>query len=423
MSCISPRAIVTNVNFDAEIFLPPSKSYTNRALICAALAEGTSELLNPSHSGDTVLMIDALRRFGIGIEEGDDRLIVHGGGGRLRAPAGTLNLGNAGTTIRFLAGLAGLADGTTTLTGDERMRQRPIGELIDALAAAGVESSSENGSPPVVIKGGGFRGGGIDLDAHRSSQFLSSLLLVSPYALTPVQIRLAEHPASLPYVDLTLEVMKSFGASVSAVSRREFWVDNTFRYSARSFRIEPDASSASYFAAAAAITGGQVRIRGCPDRSLQGDFGFLDILRTMGAKITWVNETITVRGGVLRGVDVDMNGLPDCVPTLAVTAAFAEGPTTIRRVGHLKYKESDRLQAIASELEKIGASVRIGEETLQITPGASRGGLVETYRDHRIAMSFAVAGLRVPGIQIADPGCVTKSFPGFWEEFRKLEGQ
>ncbi len=423
MSSLPPREIVPHSGFDAEIVLPPSKSYTNRALVCSALAEGTSELLHPSRSGDSVLMADALRRFGVGIEDRGDRLVIHGGSGDLQAPTDMLNLGNAGTTIRFLTGLAALARGTTTLTGDERMRQRPIRELLDALVAAGVNVSSNEGFPPVVVKGGGFRGGAIDLDAHRSSQFLSSLLLIAPYAPQPTRIRLTEQAASLPYVDLTMEVMRSFGASLSESGRQEFAVDNRYRYSGRTFRIEPDASSASYFAAAAAITGGQVRILGCPDRSLQGDFRFLDLLRMMGAKITWADETITVRGAALRGVDVDMNELPDCVPTLAVVAAFAEGPTTIRRIGHLKYKESNRLQAIASELEKLGASVGIGDDELTITPGPLRGGMIDTYKDHRIAMSFAVAGLRIPGVCITDPGCVEKSFPGFWEEFQKLEEQ
>ncbi len=421
MNPMQSRPITAHTQFDADIFLPASKSYTNRALICAALADGSSELLRPSRSSDTRAMIEALRRFNVRIGEEHDRLTVSGTGGRPTAPASPIHVGNAGTTMRFLTGFAALADGTTTLTGDERMRRRPIGELLDGLSAAGVRVSSERGFPPVVVSGGRFGGGTIALDAHRSSQFLSSLLLIAPYAPQTTQIRLTGQPSSLPYVDITLAVMRQFGAEVNAPDHTSYTVDHRRRYCGTRIAIEADASSASYFLAAAAVSGGRIRIHDCPRSSLQGDFGFIDVLRTMGAEIVWKNDIVTVQGRALRGVDTDMNSLPDCVPTLAVVASFAEGPTTIRRIGHLQYKESNRLQTIAAELEKIGATVRMNEDSLTVVPGAPRGAGIETYNDHRIAMSFAIAGLRIPGITISNPECVVKSFPGFWDEFRKLE--
>lgn len=417
------RAIQPGRCVGKELHLPPSKSYTNRALIAAALADGATTLVHPSQSDDTNILVRALKQFGIEIQQTSDRLEIKGSGGIFNAPAKEIHLGNAGTAIRFLTSFAALAKGETTLTGNEQMQKRPISDLLESLHSAGIKCSGSNGCPPVKITGGNFSGGRIDMKAEISSQFVSSILLTAPYGKHPLLLRLNGKTSSLPYIGMTLHVMRSFGANAESLDPATYTVSNTDRYIGHEFEIEGDASSATYFWAAAAITKSAVVTRNLSTESLQGDVKFLKILSEMGCHIRSDEQSIEVRGGILFGIEVDMNELPDCVPALAVMAVFAEGPTTIRNVAHLRFKETNRLTAIAKELTNIGAKVELFEDGLTIHPGKLQGAVIETYNDHRIAMSFAVAGLRIPGIQITNPACVSKSFPNFWDEFSTLENK
>ncbi len=407
---------------DATIQLPPSKSYTNRALIASALADGTSVIHNPSRSDDSIVLIAALKEFGIRINDRVDSIEVIGSNGNIKAPSREIFVGNAGTAMRFLATFACLARGETVLIGDEQMNRRSIKDLVDALKSSGVKCSSNNGFPPVIIQGGIFNGGRILIDASISSQFVSSILLSAPYAKRAVSLHVNGKLSSIPYVDMTLHVMRSFGAIIDSIDLKTFNVDNKQRYIGHEFPIEADASSATYFLGAAAITGGRVVINNLTSESLQGDIKFLTVLSDMGCSIIKSDDSIEIHGGKLHGVEVDMNEMPDCVPTLAVVAAFAKGATTIKNIAHLRHKETDRLAAITKELTKIGVRVEASESELVIYPQTLHGFEIETYNDHRMAMSFAMSGLQVEGISIANPRCVTKSFPKFWEEFKKLEG-
>ena len=415
------RTIRPIKSVNAEIQLPPSKSYTNRALIVAALADGTSIIHNPSRSNDSMLLIQAARKFGIEIKEEQDRLEVIGSNGKLKSPSQEIFVGNAGTTMRFLASFACLADGETTLTGDEQMNKRPIKDLLETLKANGIKCTSQNGFPPVKILGGNFNGGKINIDASVSSQFVSSILLASPYAKRPVILHINGDINSMPYVDMTLHVMRSFGANIETIDTKIFKIDNQQKYIGHEFEIESDATSASYFLAAAAITNGYIKICGLSTESLQGDIQFISVLSDMGCSVIKHQDCIEMRGGKLHGIEVDMNAMLDCVPTLAVVAAFAKGNTVIKNIRQLRYKETDRISAIATELTKIGAKIELVDNELIIHPQPLHGAVIETYNDHRIAMSFAIAGLQVDGIKIKNPMCVTKSFPNFWEEFKKLE--
>ena len=415
------REIRLTRGIDVEVELPPSKSYTNRALIVAALADGVSTLVHPSRSEDSNYLTGALREFGVRIDEHPGYLEIEGSGGRLQVPKKELYVGNAGAVMRYLTTFAALANGETVITGDEQMSRRTLKDLLDALRSAGIQSSSENGFPPVRIHGGNFTGGRIDLDASLSSQFVSSILLSAPYAHRPVALHIKGTVSSLPYVHMSIHVMRSFGAGIENLGYSVFRVSNEELYLGREFIIEADASAATYFLAAAAITGGHVVVINLPPDSLQGDIRFLDLLGQMGCRITRHKNGIELQGNTLRGIEVDMNEIPDSVPALAVVAAFAEGSTSIFNVAHLKHKETDRLRALAAELTKLGARVELKDDGLTIHPQRLRGTTIETYNDHRIAMSFAVAGLRVKGVVITNPACVGKSFPAFWEAFSRLE--
>lgn len=415
---------------NAVVRVPTSKSITNRALIAAALANGVSEIMNFSTADDCRLMIEALRKFGVHIEEIGNKLIVTGTGGKIKTPDSDVFVGNAGTTMRFLAGFAALADGSTIIYGDERMSSRPIGDLASALAQLGIRIETNNGYPPVKIYGGKLKGGTIHIDASKSSQFVSSILLIAPYSKTDIDIVLSDRTrsdktfgrvASKPYLDITTEVMESFGADVQEKANG-YYINSTKRYQPATYIIEGDYSSASYLFAAAAITGGKVTVQNLNPQSKQGDARFLEVLQKMGCKVIKDVSGITVVGcPELSALTIDMNEMPDMVPTLAVTALFAKGKTKIENVAHLRYKESDRLYALATELRKLGAEITELDDGLEIVPNEKYiGAEIETYNDHRIAMSFAVAGLKIPNIKIQNPGCVKKSFPGFWEEFSQI---
>jgi 3-phosphoshikimate 1-carboxyvinyltransferase len=413
--------VVDSIN--AKIQLPPSKSYTNRALIAAALADGSSTIQNPSCGDDSQYLIQALRDLGIIIDEQPSCLMIEGTNGIIRPSSKELFIGNAGTAMRFLTSLAALVRGETVLTGDDQMLKRPINDLLDAIRAAGIRCESANGFPPVKIHGGNFVGGYINMKASISSQFVSSILLAAPYANHTVNLHMVGKVSSMPYIDMTLHVMREFGGQVDFIAPSTYIIHNTERYIGHTQTIESDASSATYFGAAAAITGGHVEFSNLSTDSLQGDIRFLEILAQMGCRVSERDGTVSVQGGDLIGIEIDMNDLPDCVPTLAIAAMFARGSTTITNIGHLKFKESDRLKALSVEMAKLGAKIELSDDSITIHPRSLHGATIETYNDHRMAMSFAVAGLRVPGVIINNPNCVTKSFPNFWEEFQKLESK
>ncbi|HEY2411519.1 MAG TPA: 3-phosphoshikimate 1-carboxyvinyltransferase [Pirellulaceae bacterium] len=407
---------------------PGSKSITNRALVCAALADGVSQLSGALDSEDTRVMVDGLGRLGIEVEsqEAGTRLLVHGAGGEIPALEADLFCANSGTTVRFLTALATLGHGSFRLDGVERMRQRPIGDLLEALNQMGTHASSENGNncPPVVVHANGLPGGVAKIRGDISSQYLSGVLMAAPRARGLVELMIDGRLVSRPYVRMTLAVMKSFGVSVKTSGElQQFQIPAPQQYAACEYPIEPDASAASYFWAAAATCGGEVTVEGLTANSLQGDVAFVECLEKMGCEVRRDSASITVIGRPLLGIDVDMNAISDTVQTLAVVAIFAEGPTRIREVGHIRHKETDRIGAVATELRKLGVEVLEHDDGLTIKPGNSRElkpATIETYHDHRMAMSFALAGLRIPGVQIANPSCVEKTYPLFFEDLTKL---
>jgi 3-phosphoshikimate 1-carboxyvinyltransferase len=331
----SIRNIKTVQKVNAVIEIPTSKSITNRALIAAALAEGVSKIIDPSPADDCRLMIGALCKFGIKIEDHKDFLLVHGSCGKLKAPESEIYVGNAGTTMRFLAALASIADGKTRLVGTERMNQRPLSELLSALDQLGVKYESNGGFTPLTVYGGKLKGGFIKINGSRSSQFISSVLLVSPYADSGVELNITDKIISKPYVNLTLDLMNDFGVEIIE-KNNSFFISNKAKYQATNYIIEGDASSASYFFAAAAITCGQVRILNLKRTSRQGDTKFLDILQQMGCEVSSDDEGINVKGNNLSAISIDMSEIPDLVPTLAVVALFAKGKTSILNVKHLR---------------------------------------------------------------------------------------
>ena len=411
-------------NILATVAAPPSKSYTNRAYIVAALADGAVRLENPLFSDDTRYMREALLQFGVPVEEEEKAAIVQGQGGKLEIPDDEVFIGNAGTTMRFLTTLATLAPGITRLTGDERMQERPIEDLLTCLRQMNLKAESIQGNrcPPIEIHGGKPQGGSVTLAGDKSSQYLTSLLLSAPYFQNDTVINIEGELTSKSYVDITLDIMQTFGVSVLNEFYQKFTIPAGQRYRARSYTVEGDASSASYFFAAAAVTGGEVSVTHLNPDSVQGDIHFPDALEQMGCEVKRSGEKITVFGNPLRGITIHMNDMPDVVQTLAVVALFAEGKTTMTGIKNLRIKETDRIAALANELTRLGASVEAGEDFIIIEPGTYQPTEVETYDDHRMAMSFAVAGLGIPGVKIKNPRCVDKSFPDFFERFQELYG-
>jgi 3-phosphoshikimate 1-carboxyvinyltransferase len=406
---------------DAVVSVPGSKSYTHRALVVSALADGESLLRHTLSSEDTDYTLRGLEALGVTFRRESDGLHSFGRGGKLKA-TDRLFVGNSGTSMRFLCALAALGNGRTVLDGSERMRSRPMDGLLEGLAALGVRATSEQGRgyPPVTVESHGLKGGFARVRGEESSQFLSALLMISPCAEQDVTLEVFGPLSSHPYVDMTVGVMSAFGVEVQREEYSSFFVKSGQRYLPRTYPIEGDASNASYFFSAAAVTGGTVRVENFPPASLQGDSAFLSILGKMGCEVTRSDRWVQVRGGDLRGIEIDMKGMPDLVPTLAVTAAFAKGKTVIRDVGHLRFKESDRIAALARELSKLGVRVEEGRDWITVEGGRMRGAEIDTYNDHRLAMSFSIAGLAVPGVKIKEERCVDKSFPAFWETLKKL---
>jgi len=426
----------------ATIRVPGSKSITNRALVLAALTcgdvkgrdvkEGCS-LDGVLQSEDTEIMAAALQQLGfrLHINWTQQHIFVEPRNAERVIPvsSASLFLANSGTSMRFLTALVALGEGRYRLDGIERMRERPIQDLLESLHQLGVKAHTEfnNGCPPVIVDANGLSGGDIQIRANTSSQFLSGLLMAAPFAQKDTTIEVDGIMVSQPYVCMTVAMMRQFGLIVDNEGPTHFRIpapqqgsvfrDGGFFY----YGIEPDASSASYFMAAAAVTLGKVCIPGLHQGSLQGDVQFAGLLARMGCQITWdYGPDTTVRGAPLHGIDVEMNDISDTVMTLAAVACFAEGPTTIRNVAHIRHKETDRLAALATELRRVGAEVDEFADGLKITPRPLHGAEIETYNDHRMAMSMALIGLKVPGIIIKNPDCVAKTYPRFWEDLEKL---
>jgi 3-phosphoshikimate 1-carboxyvinyltransferase len=406
----------------AEVTVPGSKSYTHRMLIAAGLSNGPCRLKNTLESEDTSITLETMRKLGVNVDKDENQIDVYGKRGSLDACQETLYLGNSGTSMRLLTAAVALGKGKYVLTGSQRMQQRPMQDLIDGLNQMGVKSSAvkNNGCPPIEVESAKIKGGTVNLNCSLSSQFLSALLLIAPYAQNDLEIVVTKGPVSRPYIDITLDVMQKFGVTVMRENYDRFNVPGGQTYQAGSYVVEPDCSQAGYFWAAAAVTEATIKVKDIPVDSQQGDIRFLDLLAAMGCKISKDPDGITVTGGPLVAVEADMADMPDLVPTLAVIAAFARGTTIIKNVAHLKGKESNRLDATVRELTKMGIDVGCNDTALRINGGESHGTEIETYDDHRIAMSFAVAGLRVPGIVIKNENCVAKSFPNFWQKLEAL---
>ncbi len=409
---------------DQTVRIPGSKSISHRMMICAALAEGKSVIHNALKSEDLSLTCQTLSYMGAMIHEVSDTATeVKGFAGRPKPWAEPIYLGNSGTSMRLLAGIAALGDTAYTLTGDERMCQRPMNELLDALSRIQITAHARNeaGTPPVVIQGGSRLGGSTVLDCSKSSQYLSALLMAGALFDQGLEIELTGPPVSVPYINLTLDVMRQYKVSAERISDTLYRVAGNQSYEAGTRIVEPDLSNAGYFWAAGAVTGQKIGVDNIRPDSLQGDLNQINILEQMGCRVERVGQVISVRGGDLKGVDVDMSDTPDAVPAIAVTAAFAKGTTRIRNIAHLRVKECDRIDAVCSQLEKMGIHVAQGDDWMEVTGGTPKGAFISTFNDHRIAMSFSVAGLRVAGMEIENPSCVEKSFPTFWEIYDGLK--
>lgn len=409
---------------NAEIKIPGSKSVTNRALIVAALADGASTIRNPLFSDDSYWLLNALTQLGFQIHANRSKAEVRITGQSGIIPRRDVNVyvGNAGTVARFLPPALALGKGPYRVDGVARMRERPVDDLVGAMRQLGasVDYEVDEGRFPLVVRGGGIRGGEARVAGSKSSQFLSGLLMAAPYAGERVTLRVEGDLVSRPYVGITTGVMRDFGVEVDSSEGGRYVIEPGC-YRAGEYVVEPDASGASYFLAAAAVVGGRVRVPGLGSGSTQGDLRFVEVLREMGCEVEIEPDYVEVRGaGKLRGVEVDMNEFSDTMITLAAIAPFADGPTRITNIEHTRHQETDRISAVATELARMGVRVEEERNGLRITPGPVRPALVRTYGDHRIAMAFAVTGLVSPGITIQDPGCVTKTFPEYFERLDAL---
>lgn len=416
---------------EGEINLPGSKSLSNRALLLAALAKGTTKVTNLLDSDDIRHMLNALRALGVNYSLSEDKTIctVEGIGGAFNWQNGlSLFLGNAGTAMRPLTAalcLKGAAEAEVILTGEPRMKERPIKHLVDALRQAGasVQYLENEGYPPLAIRNSGLKGGKVQIDGSISSQFLTALLMAAPLAEGNMEIEILGELVSKPYIDITLAMMKDFGVNVENQNYQTFVVNGNQSYiSPEKYLVEGDASSASYFLAAGAIKG-KVKVTGIGKNSIQGDRLFANVLEAMGAKITWGDDFIQAEQGELKGVDMDMNHIPDAAMTIATTALFAEGETIIRNIYNWRVKETDRLAAMATELRKVGATVEEGEDFIRIQPlplTQFQHADIATYNDHRMAMCFSLIALSDTPVTILDPKCTAKTFPTYFNEFEKL---
>ena len=396
---------------EGEINLPGSKSLSNRALLLAALAEGTTKITNLLESDDTRHMLNALKQLGISYTLSEDKTEC-------------TVVGNAGTAMRPLCAALSLGTGSYLLTGEPRMKERPIGHLVDALREAGAKISykENDGYPPLMIEAGGLRGGNVKIDGAISSQFLTALLLAAPMAQEDMTITIIGELVSKPYIDITLHIMKAFGVDVLNDNYKTFSIKAGQTYKAvETFMVEGDASSASYFLAAAAIKGGTVKVTGIGKKSVQGDIQFVDVLEKMGAVVEWGDDFVSVSRGELHAIDMDFNHIPDAAMTIATTALFVEGTTTLRNIYNWRVKETDRLYAMATELRKVGAEVEEGEDYLKITaPKQLKHAAIDTYDDHRMAMCFSLLALDPVSVTINEPECTAKTFPTYFDVLESI---
>ena len=408
---------------DADVVIPGSKSITNRALVAAALADGVSELRRVLDADDTQAMLGVVQALGAGVEqlEESDAYRITGVGGELAPGPREIDVRMSGTTARFATPLAARGTGVYIIDGAPEMRARPMAETVEALRSLGVTIAPD--TLPITLRGG-FDGGALTLGASVSSQFASGMLLAAPGTTKGLELDLEGEVVSRPYLDMTCAVMRSFGAHVEQPSPNRFVVAPNAGYTATSYTIEPDASAASYFFAAAAVTGGRVKIAGLGQDALQGDVGFVEILAAMGAQVTMGSDYIEVLGtGSLHGIDVDMSQDSDTAQTLAAIAPFAQGPVRVTGIGFIRKKETDRVAAVVTELQRMGIDAVEEDDGFLIQPGTPQPAAIQTYHDHRMAMSFAITGLMTPGIDITDPGCVDKTFPTYWDVLAGLRPQ
>lgn len=412
-------------NLKGTVCLPGSKSISNRVLLMSALSKGETRLHRLLKSDDTRYMGDALKQLGISIflSENNSEAIVEGNAGPIKQNHVDLFLGNAGTAMRSLCAVLCLGQGHFRLDGEQRMTERPIRDLVDALSSLGAKINYEatEGYPPLSIEANGLRGETVLIRGDISSQYLTALLICAPYCETPLHISIEGTLISKPYVALTLKVMKDFGIEVRNEEYRDFYIPKGVYQSPGDYEIEGDASSASYFLAGAAIAGGPVRVDGVGKKSIQGDVQFAKVLEKMGAKITLGDHWIECQKGELHGVDLDLNDIPDAAMTVAVLALFAQGETTIRNIASWRVKETDRIEALSAELRKVGAFVESSMDSIKITPPRQlQSATIETYNDHRMAMCFSLVALGGIPVTILDPGCVRKTYPQFFEDLKNL---
>jgi 3-phosphoshikimate 1-carboxyvinyltransferase len=418
------RIKITPSPLTGEVSAPPSKSYTHRAVILASLAAGESLIENPLLSDDTGYTIEACRALGADVKMRDDSLTVRGTGGKISLTEETIFVGNSGSTIRMIAPLAAMAQTKVILDGDDRLRQRPMGDLLSALQSLGVHARSlnNNSCPPIEIQGGEFKANQVSLSGAISSQPVSALLMIAPCTREGLSIKIAGGLRSRPYIDITLDAMKTFGVSVVNRDYKEFLIEGGQAYQARRYRIEGDYSSAAYFLAAGAIGGKPVSVTNLKRDSVQGDKRLLDIIAEMGSAVDYDKDSVRVqhRGG-LKGIIIDMSDYPDLVPTLAVVAAFAQGKSELTNIGRLKFKESDRINDTAAELNKMNIKTEVSDDTLVIYGGKPLGAEINAHNDHRLAMSLSLAALLAEGSSIINGAeAVTKSYPRFFDDLKKL---
>lgn len=408
----------------ATVRVPGSKSLTNRALLIASLANGTTHLTNTLFSDDSHYFAKALQTLGfdVQLDEVKHAMTVKGLGGKIPAKNAELFIGNAGTAARFLSAFLTLGNGEYILDGEPRMRERPIRDLVDSLTQLGAKLEPTNNCPPVKITANGLPGGKTTIAGDISSQFLSALLMVAPYAQTPIEVTLSTDLNSKPYVDMTIAIMKDFGVEIERNQYSRFTIHPSHYSPLSSYAIESDASAASYFFAAPAICGGTVKVENISRKSVQGDVGFLDVLQKMGCVITESENSIMVHGpSSIVGVDVDMRDIPDTAQTLAAVAPFADSPTRIRGIASARVKETDRVHATCVELARLGVRVEEHEDGMTIHPiEKMRSASIQTYNDHRMAMAFSLIGLRFDGVTIENPACVSKTFPNFFDVLETL---
>ncbi|WP_133406710.1 3-phosphoshikimate 1-carboxyvinyltransferase [Parashewanella tropica] len=413
--------------FNGEINIPGSKSISNRALLLAALASGTTKLYNLLDSDDIRHMLSALKQLGVRYELNDDKTecVVYGNNGPFKSDKlQSFFLGNAGTAMRPLCAALTLGSGEYELTGEPRMEERPIRDLVDALEQLGADISyqKEHGFPPILIKGTGLSGGNVNISGKLSSQFLTALLMVAPLAKDNVLITVDGELVSKPYIDITIKLMERFGVNVINHDYQRFEIEAGQVYqSPGEFLVEGDASSASYFLAAGAINGGQVKVTGIGKNSIQGDIQFADALAAMGANIEWGDDYILSSKAELSAIDMDMNHIPDAAMTLAVAALFAKGTTKLKNIYNWRIKETDRLAAMATELKKVGATVVEHNDAIEVTaPEQLVHAEIDTYNDHRMAMCFSLLSASEVGVTINDPGCTSKTFPNYFEALAQI---